>query len=1196
MLEIISIILSAISLFSGKLERMANDHSIKLLIDKNDELIRDNLKKSLSEYAYEEIDRFASENNLYSSQRIDDPKLSSQQLLEIEDAFFRKHSNLISLRSSLAPQIRDLANASYQALFSCLDNEHKILLRQGQKQYEQGERTSSKIDELDAKLGEIINLQTISDNDAQSLCALIENALYDGKFKLARSAINALRSKSLSRKVQGVLVTIEAKLDYFSCGDANYHGSVDNVIETKNENLVEMVVAFLAMVDDSTGLLALIDVIQNPVLSEVLMQYTSMDAEAFIASMLDNGAIKTKYQEHQTAYYTIANAAIKLNDLNAANTIFRHLKSVESIDCFDRWQALAVSSRLYIAQSPLAFAKQTHYHDFRVLVFSLLTLVNFFCETYSDLKKKYLLSLQESMVLLSYDDYTSALNTLPRNIVGQPEILSATYENKLRNNQIIREEELIEFCLQTKDFHLLSSFFRVLEDAKRVVTFFLDHKDCLEESFQCLTVFTEAIEHESGIEKACEHLRMYQMHHEGSVNYRLLQLDLNLRAGLIEANETVESIFRDAKNDARLRVSDVYRMVSILKLSGRHVDIIDYLDNLSENNAAIQLYFLEYLMNADIDNERCMPLANTLIQNTVRLEKVYYYRGLLRERKTLSAGLPDFEASFSALPNLQSALYILNIRYQEKIIKIDGVLQFAEQSDDSNLQYITAITYKQLEQLDKAFFHLHKALLLNGNKYVRELFNAYMALTLSQTSADITITRVEKNTIVVLKEEKSKKSTMICVHGEEGLVPIHGSTFADCQHVWIGSSEGLLLRNRKKGNTVVLAEKNYSIVEIKPRSFVFFRYCLSELTKHGDVTSFTMDDPDGIFEVLKRKIAETDMPLNLLLQEYNAFNKGMTVALLARAVGKNYSETIFNLLFDPKGRLWAGRDQKKQHEGVILSLSAICVLASLKYDYPNNERRNVQSYISAVTKRYLASEVKEILDWSERSVGSLHLLEGEQLYMHQKSDEEDVQLTELFHCATSIADILVELHEMDPIQWPEELQTAKNGLGSFDCDSMALAKLNNYTLVSDDAVVISLSKYLGINCINSVALIMINGAEYSTFIGYINKLLDYNYFFPVTPETILYISKQFDAVKNEDELENVAIPTLDLFNRLMESEEFKPHFMITLNEIHEAKIKLNSILFQYLTTILVRDSLINPEIYGMVPSGNPSNDSQDNHI
>ena len=326
MLEIISIILSAISLFSGKLERMANDHSIKLLIDKNDELIRDNLKKSLSEYAYEEIDRFASENNLYSSQSIDDPKLSSQQLLEIEDAFFRKHSNLISLRSSLAPQIRDLANASYQALFSCLDNEHKILLRQGQKQYEQGERTSSKIDELDAKLGEIINLQTISDNDAQSLCALIENALYDGKFKLARSAINALRSKSLSRKAQGVLVTIEAKLDYFSCGDANYHGSIDNVIDTKNENLVEMVVAFLAMVDDSTGLLALIDVIQNPVLSEVLMQYTSMDAEAFIASMLDNGAIKTKYQEHQTAYYTIANAAIKLNDLNAANTIFRHLK------------------------------------------------------------------------------------------------------------------------------------------------------------------------------------------------------------------------------------------------------------------------------------------------------------------------------------------------------------------------------------------------------------------------------------------------------------------------------------------------------------------------------------------------------------------------------------------------------------------------------------------------------------------------------------------------------------------------------------------------------------------------------------------------------------------------------------------------------------------------------------------------------
>jgi len=79
-------------------------------------------------------------------------------------------------------------------------------------------------------------------------------------------------------------------------------------------------------------------------------------------------------------------------------------------------------------------------------------------------------------------------------------------------------------------------------------------------------------------------------------------------------------------------------------------------------------------------------------------------------------------------------------------------------------------------------------------------------------------------------------------------------------------------------------------------------------------------------------------------------------------------------------------------------------------------------------------------------------------------------------------------------------------------------------------------------------------------------------------------------------LENVAIPALDLFNRLMESEEFKPHFMITLNEIHEAKIKLNSILFQYLTTILVRDSLINPEMYGMIPSGNPSNDSQDNHI
>ncbi|WP_297430313.1 tetratricopeptide repeat protein [Clostridium sp.] len=598
--------------------------------------------------------------------------------------------------------------------------------------------------------------------------------------------------------------------------------------------------------------------------------------------------------------------------------------------------------------------------------------------------------------------------------------------------------------------------------------------------------------------------------------YSRFEESRNLIEGSIEKSETLLNIYIETfeKSDKTPEViRTVYKKIKLLYNKG---------------------YRYKALLRFKVNLEFIQGIYRKVIQ-TLEIYKDIY-------------GMDDYYAYYYVASNIEKNEYD----------GLDKEVEILLNTDKTSLHQLVAVLKARQGVWDVAQRIALSALYHSHDNLGKEILFNYIGMYFSNIDKNknsIELEDVVYNSVVTIKSKDKLRN--IAIHIDKTIITKSGEIKFGCENYDSDSYISLILTTvGKKGESVIINDDEYEIVNIIDLFAYFHNFCLSKLEsdypKHDYFIKCSAPTP-------KEAIVEMTKVMELVTEDrykhLNMYNFGVKCGLpISYLSGKNierYSETIMSLLSHKDQHLYAGEVSVYKDTEYVISLSSIIMLAAFGI-LDKLEQISDKCVITNEVEKSIREGIKESQKHAKIDSGVASLSENGELssYFYTEDDKKSrkVYWTNILQAISKIRHVEISIEDN------EIYEVFAKYLLDEDISSVELSRKFNNVLVCDDLFIRSLHHgATGTTKTTNIIGLLIseNLVTYEELINVVSKLTKSKYLYPLNASLIYQILLWITSIQ-ENEKRNFYFDELkEIYKNILDNISF-PYY----RGIHEEFIMM----------------------------------------
>ena len=739
------------------------------------------------------------------------------------------------------------------------------------------------------------------------------------------------------------------------------------------------------------------------------------------------------------------------------------------------------------------------------------------------IKVMYYEALLYATLITNKDDISFVLQECPQNIKDDYTIQSFKLQDDIIKKNV-SEETVCEFCIKTDKYWLLNNYLIDYRDnppeMQRIIE---DCPEAIKKDVSIFLMYVQAVQINKGICNALNIMKEYEELYDDYLEYWIEY------AQLVSSDENL--------------VNDIYykwesgqlKMIS-LKSEYRLVELFIYYEKYDEAYKVIEK--IEQIGNASPTVLRMK--AKVLVERNQVIEAL----------NTLQKIFDDFDTD----PFVIDTYIALAINNHRDIPK--RVLDSANNIGTSRLLMLIAIVHAINKEYDNALYYMTKSLLKSDCKNT-DVFGNYFGISLkSNTRIGRKVEGVEENTAVYLKN-KDGDLNIYCIYKDD-VLPEEPYIWGNAIHIYTDTAITMGLLRKKTKESITIDGIQYTIIEIMPVECFLHRLCMSKLVEMGVMYQFSipMNDDGSLntneFVSILKKYTSTGEKNNEWIKNYTDLsNYAVPFHVLQRATHVNDTQLVMEFIKDENiiiRELINPRDVFG--EKYVLTFTATIMLYMLGVDYAYLDNNVV---IPNSLFNEMQQKCEDIIDQNNKDIVSSIGIIQDHLYVNTLSEDEKIEIMKdaaglkrfvtRFKLVENENEIVTDLFsEMNIIDL----------FGVSDYDAMAIAKNNNYLLVTGEMAIMSLSQIesFGVNGISIIDFLTEMNVKIEDLLIYMQKMEDFRFLNILTPKTLIYIVKSYRAIEKDEKAEICIELWIDYLSKPQDmSDKYKSAFAHVITNV-----------------------------------------------
>lgn len=432
------------------------------------------------------------------------------------------------------------------------------------------------------------------------------------------------------------------------------------------------------------------------------------------------------------------------------------------------------------------------------------------------------------------------------------------------------------------------------------------------------------------------------------------------------------------------------------------------------------------------------------------------------EEKDYKTALYCLEKMFEIKKDLSTAYNIcaVDLSYGVEINESDEAFKYLKECNEPEALMLVAIIYDQIGNITLKEYYSIKSLLKLNNEFNEGVFEKFINLyLLNGSSGDneiVDIERITQNQGIILKCVNGiNPPKMICLHAEKDIIE-NGKIFANYQHYTISSKVGIILKNRKLNEIVLIDGVEFKITSIMDRKAVFIPFCIEQYVikcPNSAVLKSYQISKDNPLESILPPLYDLKKHNEIILRQYNNISQcGLSIYTFSDKNYQKYLDVMYYLLNTEKQVYYSGEVNLINNEDPIIvsfsSLLLLNIIGQLNLLNTMEERLIVPSSLKKVVKSIFDGLGKSEL----RTAGIMGVDDNGKPYLMEVTESQKEMRYNfwrelvLFLENKNIA--IIEASTNDTTLKIDEL--CIDFFGIVDIEAMRIAVSQNAVLLADD--------------------------------------------------------------------------------------------------------------------------------------------------
>lgn len=666
------------------------------------------------------------------------------------------------------------------------------------------------------------------------------------------------------------------------------------------------------------------------------------------------------------------------------------------------------------------------------------------------------------------------------------------------DNKQIEFNELYDYCKNFSEYWLLTNYMIKIGRSGEVIKIISEHIELLEMVPDIFFIYVEGLFFMKNVDGAKELLEKYKEKYNGYYDYWNVYL-------YIDQSDDIRQLFIAKCRDNNL--------IFLNKKS--ECFIVERLIELGEYDIASK-----YVKRLEVQQGE-----------TSQIKK---YRALIMygNNKNIDA-LELFKSIFVEYSNDQqviNAIITISLLMKRKIE--DKYIEAANALKIPRMYLLAAAGYASNGNLIDARRSNIRAL-LSSDDFRNPAFMQYLNFNLNNdSSSERTISRVEQDTAVYLKNNENDSIVVYCIYADK-LLPCCPYTWNGDTHFYIENAAQIGIYKRNINDKIIIQGVSYTIVNIQSIDTYFGRLCFENIVKNGTAKAITTQVIDGKMDVESfvdqiKAFTPDEKNKTDWIKQYNNFQDvALPLFLIMKYYNATYTQFIESVLSDNQICIREALiDSKIKSERFVLSFASLIILKRIGITSDFINKHN--TYIPESMQLQVVEDVTKMLNrYSQENVLSMGIYDGKPYTMETNVEEKNRWLQESGELKNYVDNISMVLNTHDLSGNIFDQVDITELFGIPDYDAVAICINDNYAIVSTEAIISSLKNTadVSLDAISITGWLIWCSVPCIDLIKYVHRMLKIGCLNAVTDEFMIYVINKFE--ESDDETKQQIFETVD---------------------------------------------------------------------
>lgn len=558
-----------------------------------------------------------------------------------------------------------------------------------------------------------------------------------------------------------------------------------------------------------------------------------------------------------------------------------------------------------------------------------------------------------------------------------------------------------------------------------------------------------------------------------------------------------------------LNETDVIAIVTMCDQAieiGLEDDAISYLKSI-KLTTVLQNKLLELLPRKKELTKDEIELIENIDYSTVDPKINFRYleaKVLESDGKELKA-IKKYKESFENNNDINSVYRYVQLSLKNKADIDENAIRLLSDFNTVESLMLAVEAYNYIGKHDDAIKCSYKAIYLGDNnpKY-RDSFKQYWTtIVLHDKKENENIESIVSDCVVILSDGKIKKKYLI----EDDNYYKVGKKIIDAEIIRSNSDIGLDLLNLKKGDTINIKNKNFTVYDVLDKYTYLARFSFKYIKEDKNVKCLISkrDDPKEGIEQIRQEMLETNKKTNERLDVYQDSKALPLSSLLSRANDfDEYARLINTLLSDSNRILFAGeRIDIDLKNGFVIDQTSLIVLSVFDALELIPEKLCNKIYITTSLKNKFQYFYENLIRKCGKTESNLYIINDDKLVLSETAVIDQIKFWRKLNKYIDTFNVVdIEMGKSNLIN-----SKTTDVLDKVQFDLIELAKTKDLPFISDDLIIRKICNTYKVKHTNSLQIVKQFSKNEKQYIDIFMKYSKSNYLYTLYYDDLSEILK-----------------------------------------------------------------------------------------